>query len=197
MAAEGKTRRIGELAGQAGISVRALHHYDKLGLLSPSARTSGGHRCYTSSDVQRLHRIIALQSCGLSLEEIKTSLDADADSNLTNLLRRQLEVVGERIRQAVALRVRLTGVLDALEQMAEPSVTEILQLIEETTIMHQPLTPARFAELKEELRRQVREMNAEQFAEFSLKRAQAWAALSGEEQARLESQRRQAAPAAD
>lgn len=197
MAAQKKTWRIGELARQAGITVRALHHYDQFGLLSPSARTSGGHRCYTSGDVQRLHRVTALQSCGLSLEEIKTALGADAHGDLADLLRRQLEVVGERIRQAVALQVRLTGVLDALEQMAEPSVTEILQLIEETTIMNQPLTPGRFAELKAELSRQVRKMNTEEFAELSRKRAQIWAALSREEQARLETRRRQVIPAAD
>lgn len=196
MATQKKIWRIGELARQAGITVRALHHYDQFGLLSPSARTSGGHRCYSSGDVQRLHRVIALQSCGLSLEEIKTALDADAHGDLADLLRRQLEVVGERIRQAVALRVRLTGVLDALEQMAEPSVIEILQLIEETTIMNRPLTPGRFAELKAELSRQLREMNSEEFAELSRKRAQIWAALSREEQARLET-RRQVIPAAD
>jgi DNA-binding transcriptional MerR regulator len=137
------------------------------------------------------------KSCGLSLEEIKTALDADAHGDLADLLRRQLEVVGERIRQAVALRVRLTGVLDALEQMAEPSVIEILQLIEETTIMNQPLTPGPFAELKAELSRQLREMNTEEFAELSRKRAQIWAALSREEQARLETRRRQVIPAAD
>jgi DNA-binding transcriptional MerR regulator len=136
------------------------------------------------------------KSCGLSLEEIKTALDADVHGDLADLLRRQLEVVGERIRQAVALRVRLTGVLDALEQMAEPSVIEILQLIEETTIMNRPLTPGRFAELKAELSRQLREMNSEEFAELSRKRAQIWAALSREEQARLET-RRQVIPAAD
>jgi DNA-binding transcriptional MerR regulator len=196
LATQKKIWRIGELARQAGITVRALHHYDQFGLLSPSARTSGGHRCYSSGDVQRLHRVIALQSCGLSLEEIKTALDADAHGDLADLLRRQLEVVGERIRQAVALRVRLTGVLDALEQMAEPSVIEILQLIEETTIMNRPLTPGRFAELKAELSRQLREMNSEEFAELSRKRAQIWAALSREEQARLET-RRQVIPAAD
>jgi MerR family transcriptional regulator, thiopeptide resistance regulator len=196
LATQKKIWRIGELARQAGITVRALHHYDQFGLLSPSARTSGGHRCYSSGDVQRLHRVIALQSCGLSLEEIKTALDADAHGDLADLLRRQLEVVGERIRQAVALRVRLTGVLDALEQMAEPSVIEILQLIEETTIMNRPLTPGRFAELKAELSRQLREMNSEEFAELSRKRAQIWAALSREGQARLET-RRQVIPAAD
>lgn len=147
--------------------------------------------------MQRLHRVIALQSFGLSLEEIKTGLDADGHGDLAGLLRRQLEVVGERIRQAVALRVRLTGVMDALEQMAEPSVTKILQLIEETTIMNQPLTSERFAELKAEPSRQVRERNTEEFAEFSRKRAQIWTALSREEQARLKMQRRQVIPAAD
>ena len=147
--------------------------------------------------MQRLHRVIALQSFGLSLEEIKTGLDADGHGDLAGLLRRQLEVVGERIRQAVALRVRLTGVMDALEQMAEPSVTKILQLIEETTIMNQPLTSERFAELKAEPSRQVRERNTKEFAEFSRKRAQIWTALSREEQARLKMQRRQVIPAAD
>lgn len=76
-------------------------------------------------------------------------------------------------------------------------MTEILQLIEETTIMNQPLTSERFAELKARLGRQLREMNAEEFAELSRKRAQIWAALSGEEQARLETQRRRVLPTAD
>ena len=70
--------RIGELAEQAGITVRTLHHYHRLGLLSPSCRTSGGHRCYTSKDVVQLQRIIALRSCGLSLEEIGSVLSAGA-----------------------------------------------------------------------------------------------------------------------
>jgi len=189
---QGKVWRIGELAGETGITVRTLHHYDQLGLLSPSSRTSGGHRCYTSRDVQRLHRIIALQSCGLSLDEIKTALDADAHRDLAGLLARQLEVVSERMRQAVALRMRLAGILDALGQMAEPSVTEILRLIEETITMNQPLTPQRFAELKEERTRHLREMSAGEFAELSQKREQTWAALSQEEQARLLEQLREA-----
>jgi MerR family transcriptional regulator, thiopeptide resistance regulator len=191
-----RTWRIGELAGETGITVRTLHYYDQLGLLSPSSRTSGGHRCYTSGDVQRLHRIIALRSCGLSLGETKTALDADAYRDLAGLLRRQLEVADERIRQAVAVRVRLAGILDALGRMAEPSVTEILRLIEETITMNQPLTPQRFAELKEERARRAREMSAEEFAALNQKREQAWAALSREGQARLLEQLRQMVPAA-
>ena len=51
--------RIGELAERVGITVRTLHHYHHLGLLSPSCRTSRGHRCFTSEDVVQLQRIIA------------------------------------------------------------------------------------------------------------------------------------------
>jgi len=104
-------------------------------------------------------------------------------------------VVDERIRQAVALRSRLAGVLGALGRMAEPSVTEILRLIEETITMNQPLTPEQFAELKEQQARQLREMSAEEFAALKQKREQAWAALSREEQARLLEQRLADGPA--
>src|SRR4051794_722345 len=56
------TWRIGELARETGLTVRTLHHYDRLGLLSPLSRTEGGHRCYTGGDVRRLHRISGLVS---------------------------------------------------------------------------------------------------------------------------------------
>ena len=57
--------RIGELARATRVTVRALHHYDRLGLLVPSSRTAGGHRCYTGEDVRRLHTILALRGFGL------------------------------------------------------------------------------------------------------------------------------------
>jgi DNA-binding transcriptional MerR regulator len=185
-----KTWRIGELAERAGITVRTLHHYDRLGLLSPSSRTSGGHRCYTGEDVVQLQRIIALRSCGLSLEEIGVVLTAGADGGLADLLRRQLEVLDERIRQAVALHIRLLGILDALDQMVEPSITEILRLIEETTTLNHPLTAEQFAQLREERARQVREMSGEMFTALKEKLQQTWAALSRDEQALLVEHRR-------
>jgi MerR family transcriptional regulator, thiopeptide resistance regulator len=190
MGARTTTWRIGELAEQAGITVRTLHHYDRLGLLSPSSRTSGGHRCYSSEDVVRLQRIIALRSCGLSLEEIGAVLSAGADGGLADLLRRQLEVVNERIRQAVALRIRLLGILGALDQTVEPSITEILRLIEDTTIVNHPFTAEQFAQQRERRARQVREMSAEAFAALKEKLQQTWAALGRDEQALLVRQRR-------
>jgi len=188
--------RIGELAERAGITVRTLHHYHRLGLLSPSCRTSGGHRCYTSKDVVQLQRIIALRSCGLSLEEIGTVLSAVTDGGLADLLRRQLEVVDERIRQAVALRIRLLGILDALDQTVEPSITEILRLIEETATLNHPFTAEQFAQMREQRARQVREMSAKTFAALKEKLQQSWAALGRDEQALLVQQRRVISPEA-
>lgn len=182
--------RIGELAELAGITVRTLHHYHRLGLLSPSCRTSGGHRCYTRKDVIQLQRIIALRNCGLSLEKIGAALAAGADGDLADLLRGQLEVVDERIRQAVALRIRLLGILDALDQRVEPSVTEILRLIVETTTLNHPITAEQFAQMREQRARQVREMSAETFAALKKKLQQSWAVLGRDEQALLVQQRR-------
>jgi DNA-binding transcriptional MerR regulator len=118
--------------------VRTLHYCDQLCLLSPLSRTEGGHRCYTSGDVRRLHRIVALRSLGISLEQIVTLLDGQPDP--TGLLRRQLDAVEERIRNATSLRARLLDVLDNLGRNAKPSVPQLLQLIEETITMNEPLT---------------------------------------------------------
>ncbi|GLX06053.1 MerR family transcriptional regulator [Microbispora sp. NBRC 16548] len=186
------TWRIGELARKTGLTVRTLHHYDQLGLLSPLSRTEGGHRCYTDADVQRLHRIVALRGLGISLEEIGTLLDGEPDP--TALLRRQLDVVEERIRKASDLRARLLDVLDDLGRNAEPSARQLLQLIEETVAMNEPMTPEQFAELKEELKRQVRERGDEDVAALSQKREDTWNALSRQEQQRMTERRRTMVP---
>jgi DNA polymerase III psi subunit len=121
-------------------------------------------------------------------------LSADAGSGLADLLRRQSELVDERIRQAVALRVRLAEVLSALSKTIEPSTTEILRLIEETNTMNQPLTAERFAELKAERERHVREISDEEFAALRDKMEQTWAALSKEEQTMFIERRRAMLP---
>jgi DNA-binding transcriptional MerR regulator len=48
--------KIGELAKKAGLSVRALHHYDAIGLLCPSQRSKGGARLYGRDDLIRIRR---------------------------------------------------------------------------------------------------------------------------------------------
>ena len=57
--------KIGELARRTGLTVRTLHHYDEIGLLSPAERSDGGHRVYGEADVQRLYRIVSLRCARL------------------------------------------------------------------------------------------------------------------------------------
>jgi len=67
--------RIGELAEKAGVTPRTIRYYEKLGLLSPCDREGRGFRYYTEAELARLRKIDALQSLGLSLEEIGAILD--------------------------------------------------------------------------------------------------------------------------
>jgi DNA-binding transcriptional MerR regulator len=65
--ADVKTRSIyqaNEFAELAGVTVRALHHYDRLGLLKPSGRTNSGYRLYTDRDLVRLEQIVVLKFLG-------------------------------------------------------------------------------------------------------------------------------------
>ncbi len=71
--------KVGELAGRTGLSVRALHYYEEIGLLLPSRRTGSGHRLYSAEDVLRLQRIVSLRSLGFTLEEIRQFQKAGYD----------------------------------------------------------------------------------------------------------------------
>ena len=61
--------KVGELAKQTGLTVRALHHYDEIGLLSPSHRSEAGYRLYDGEDIARLLQILSLRQLGFSLDE--------------------------------------------------------------------------------------------------------------------------------
>lgn len=60
-----------EFALRAGVTVRTLHHYDRLGLLRPSDYTASGYRLYGERDFARLQQIMTLKFIGLPLKQIK------------------------------------------------------------------------------------------------------------------------------
>ena len=101
--------KVGALAARTGLSVRTLHHYDEIGLLRPSRRTAAGHRLYTMHEVERLHMIASLRQLGLSLEEIRASLDGSGYS-----LERVLTLQVERLRDEIARKGRLVERLEVL-----------------------------------------------------------------------------------
>ena len=73
---------IGELAAAAGVTVRTLHHYDRLGLLRPLNRTPATHRRYGAAQAERLYRIVALRSLGFPLPTIRVLLNTDTEETL-------------------------------------------------------------------------------------------------------------------
>jgi MerR family transcriptional regulator, thiopeptide resistance regulator len=60
-----------DFAKLAGVTVRTLHHYDRLGLLKPRKRSSAGYRLYQPEDLERVEQIVALKFLGLPLAEIR------------------------------------------------------------------------------------------------------------------------------
>ena len=76
--------RVQEFAQLGGVTVKALRHYDRLGLLSPS-RTAAGHRLYSTRDLERLRRILALKRVGVALRQMRSLLDADPETLAAHL----------------------------------------------------------------------------------------------------------------
>src|ERR1700752_993848 len=104
--AEGiRTWRIGEGATATGLTVRALHHYDQIGLVVPSGRTAGGHRLYTDADLVVLYQVTALRQLGLPLDQIAVLLAGPADAG--RVTDEQVAQVDRQIRMATRLREQL------------------------------------------------------------------------------------------
>jgi MerR family transcriptional regulator, thiopeptide resistance regulator len=86
-----------EFAERAGVTVRTLHHYDRLGLLAPSGRSEAGYRLYSDRDLVRLEQILALKFIGFPLTEIRRLLKRDT-KDLAGALRRQRVLILEKRR---------------------------------------------------------------------------------------------------
>ena len=94
-------RTVGEVAALAGVTVRTLHHYDRIGLLSPSGRSAAGYRQYSAADLDRLHRVLLYRELGFSLEDVAALLDDDADPEAH--LRRQHRLLRDRLERTSAM----------------------------------------------------------------------------------------------
>ncbi len=113
--------QIGEVAARTELSLRTIRHYEETGLVIPSARSQGGFRLYTETDVQRLMVVRRMKPLGFTLDQMRDLLDAtdrlDADDALETGER---EALLERVRtyqqvaaeQVARLRVQLARAED-------------------------------------------------------------------------------------
>ena len=121
--------RASEFAELTGVTVRALHHYDRLGLLRPSGRTAAGYRLYGERDFARLQQIVTLKFIGLSLKQIKTVLDRDS-FDLSAALRLQREILGEKRRHLERAIVAIEKAERIMAREGEPDWESFAKIIE-------------------------------------------------------------------
>ena len=153
---------IGELAKACGVSVRTLHHYDEIGLLTASGRTPSGHRRYGEGDLRRLYRIRALHMLGIPLASITTALDGPGNDDddlgsMRVLLDRQLRHVQQHAQQVQALQDRLGELLNRLDAPAMPTAAQFMSTLEMITVFEKHFTP----EQRQQLAEKRQELGAE------------------------------------
>ena len=121
--------KVSQFAEKSGITVRALHHYDRIGILKPSGRTESGYRLYTDRDYARLQQIETLKFIGLSLRQIKDVLEGN-DLDVRETLRLQHRVLGERKSQIEQALRAIEEAEGGLRLRNAPDWTALRKIIE-------------------------------------------------------------------
>jgi DNA-binding transcriptional MerR regulator len=107
---------VGELSRLTGLTVRALHHYDEIGLVRPSQRTAAGYRLYDEADVLRLQQVMVLRELGVPLDEIGAAIDAETDR--AAMLRRHRAALADKRGRLDAMLAAVDAALEVLEKGA-------------------------------------------------------------------------------
>jgi DNA-binding transcriptional MerR regulator len=121
--------QVHEFAKLAGVTVRALHHYDRLGLLKPGRRTQSGYRIYSERDLGRLEQIVVLKFIGLPLKEIRKLLKGEAA--LRETLQRQVFVLAEKRRRLDTAIHAIRKAERSLQRNGEPDYMLFKEIIQE------------------------------------------------------------------
>ena len=157
----GRRYRVGEFAALAGVSVRTLHHYDRIGLLRPSTYSEGGYRLYSDEDLLRLQQVLTLRFLGLPLARIRDLL-ARPEFDLVASLRIQRRALRDRISELERVETALGELLErrlatgswAWELVARASAAVGEGLARQGEKMEAHYTPEQMKQF-EELREQV------------------------------------------
>ncbi|MEZ5318161.1 MAG: heavy metal-responsive transcriptional regulator [Vicinamibacterales bacterium] len=113
-----RSLRVGEVAKQAGVSLHAIHYYERRGLLPTPPRTATNYRAFSPDTVTRVRFIKHAQELGFTLDEIKEllSLRARPQSRCAQVYRRTEAKVADIDNRIVALRAMRTALAALLAQ---------------------------------------------------------------------------------
>ena len=118
---------VGKVANLAGVTIKTLHHYDKIRLLSPGGRSEAGYRIYEEADLQRLQQILFYRELGLALEEIAIILD-DPRTDAVGHLARQRMLLTERIERLHKMVAAIDHEMEAREMDIKLTPEERLEV---------------------------------------------------------------------
>jgi DNA-binding transcriptional MerR regulator len=134
-----RTYQVKEVANLSGVSVRALHHYEDIGLLVPTDRTKAGYRLYSQADLLRLQQILLCRELGMPLEEIRRFLDDPGFDRRAALEQQRRELTARADRMAAMIGA-VDAALAALSDKGGPTMKEMSQ--EEITSLFDGFDPA-------------------------------------------------------
>lgn len=129
------TYRAREFAALSGVTVRALHHYDRLGLLTP-CRTAAGHRVYSTRDLEAVRQIVALKLIGLPLRDIAVLRRASGPA-LASVLRARRLSLEEQQRLLTRLIAAIRDVEDALDTDGSTDPQLLRRIVEVIDVPHE------------------------------------------------------------
>jgi DNA-binding transcriptional MerR regulator len=110
--------RVQEFAELAAVTVRALHHYDRVGVLKPTSRTGSSYRLYSDADLARLEQIVVLKFLGMPLREIRDLVLEH--TSLEDALRRQQLVLAEKRRNLDQAMIAIRNAEKSLQSRGRP-----------------------------------------------------------------------------
>jgi DNA-binding transcriptional MerR regulator/trans-aconitate methyltransferase len=106
----------GQFADRAGVTVRTVRFYDKVGLLRPTSRSESGYRLYSEQDFARLQRILTLKYIGFSIDEIKGVINRDGpEEDLLESLRVQQTIIRRKMEHLRLVHKAIGDTLGALD----------------------------------------------------------------------------------
>ncbi|GAB3383252.1 MerR family transcriptional regulator [Lysobacter fragariae] len=106
---------VSQVAALTHLTVRALHHYDEIGLLKPSHRSAAGYRLYTDDDLHRLRRVLLFRELGFGLDAVRELVDAPPERQHAALLE-QRGVVEQQRRHADAVLRAVDATLQSMQE---------------------------------------------------------------------------------
>jgi DNA-binding transcriptional MerR regulator len=123
----GMALTVGETAKLARVSVRTLHHYDAVGLLTPSRRTDAGYRLYGDTDLERLQQIMLFRELGFALPDIRRIMTDPGFDRRTALVA-QRKLLAEKATRTEAMLDAIDTAIGAMEEGTEMDKEQMFEV---------------------------------------------------------------------